>query len=91
MFKRTLAHPVELPGEVLDENLRLSAGISREVFKGTTSSVRRVSIDPDAIAGLDLPVLLPRANLAIVPEAARSPQLDNPRLVGKLVLAFLQE
>ena len=110
MFERALAHPEKLPGEVLEENLRLSAGIPSHVFKATTKAVRRVSINPDAIAALDLPVLLiwgekdktirvkegrrlrellPRANLALVPEAAHSPQLDNPRLVEQLILTYL--
>ncbi len=110
MFRRALACPEKLPDEVLEENLRLSAGISREVFKATTLAVRRVSIDPVAVAAMDLPVLLmwgdrdktvslkearrlkellPRANVVLVPEAAHSPQLDNPRLVEKLILAFL--
>lgn len=58
MFKRALLHPEKVPGEVIEENLRRSSGISWEIFRGTTSSVRRVSIDPALIATLDLPVLL---------------------------------
>jgi abhydrolase domain-containing protein 6 len=111
MFKRALLHPEKVPDEVVEENLRRSSGISWEIFRSTTSSVRSVSIDPGEIAALGLPVLLlwgdrdktvskqeayrlkqllPRANLALVPAAGHSPQLEAPGLVEGLILEFLE-